>query len=783
MEDSLRNYIEHSREAGVHDEEIERVLRLQGWTDADLTPFFPIAVSKSSISTIAPIQVNPLTEHQSVEVSPKEALSTASFLKTDNGIPASQESAVQERASNIAPSETLPQPMSATNAVRFSLKPAAKEIEPSVSKRGIFKKLTFGFIVLLFGAAVAYAYIVNVWPFNTAPYSNAEALSKGLAKMKDIHTGSYKLALSFKGMPRDDNAKSFSYDRMAVESAIEQARPAYERDKNRFSIIQQAVSDLQNYIYRKSPLPLSLSVLAEDSRNSLRYGANVYERYKEFLDGSFAYERGSDGKTYKLTVKFETNGALAAVERSFKYMKEPVLVSGKTISFNEKNFYPYVSFSAEPPAPPVIEYLKNRDQILSFFPNEVEINSTLSGTVDFGKKGERDAARSGSLSVNGSGVFGDATYAFGLDARVVDDIAYLRINKFPSFPGLSAFFDPSNIKGVWVRIAKGMATSSVDTMFPVDFKGAVDTKNAAERAAAAYAAFVAIINEENLVTVGGNPSKGDTDGATVYTYAIFLNKEKLVPVYKRTVKEVFPLLQSVLASTTKEITAPDPQVITFLESDLFKSYFDYIQKNQTLSVSFTKDGFFRDMRYKTVIIPLDDSKKLAGREYELNLGYTLFDINKPITVEEPADYITIDAAVEKITGQSLSDARSKGKNTAVKTNLSSLRLNAELYFDEKGSYGPAFPKAVCPSKESSSLFGSVEVQNIFKNMPVSNPTVGNVCASNAKSYAVAWELVPTGGQMSGGTFYCVDNFTAKEISVLNASDAVVSTSRGEFSCK
>ena len=94
--------------------------------------------------------------------------------------------------------------------------------------------------------------------------------------------------------------------------------------------------------------------------------------------------------------------------------------------------------------------------------------------------------------------------------------------------------------------------------------------------------------------------------------------------------------------------------------------------------------------------------------------------NKGFTLIELLVVIAIIGILASIVLASLSNARDKGKDASVKSQLSSMRAQAELYFTEKGYYYKSPTDNVCVAKLADNGFGGSEVdENGVPKAPVS----------------------------------------------------------------
>jgi len=104
---------------------------------------------------------------------------------------------------------------------------------------------------------------------------------------------------------------------------------------------------------------------------------------------------------------------------------------------------------------------------------------------------------------------------------------------------------------------------------------------------------------------------------------------------------------------------------------------------------------------------------------------------------------------------SLSTARSKGADAAVKSDLASVRAETEVYYDSAvpNSYGPAFALAACPSVTGSMFFDDTQIQSALSGAATAagQADLSNTrCATDGNAYAVAVPLKTAG-------FWCIDS--------------------------
>lgn len=132
------------------------------------------------------------------------------------------------------------------------------------------------------------------------------------------------------------------------------------------------------------------------------------------------------------------------------------------------------------------------------------------------------------------------------------------------------------------------------------------------------------------------------------------------------------------------------------------------------------------------------SRKLAFMKSERNrskaAGFTLIEL---LVV------IAIIGILSSVVLASLSTARSKGTDAKVKSNLSGLRVAAEIYYDNNQSYGTA--SSAC----NTSMFADAGITQYLSGIP--NAT----CRTDGTNYAVSAPL--TGVTDVNADNWCVDS--------------------------
>lgn len=115
--------------------------------------------------------------------------------------------------------------------------------------------------------------------------------------------------------------------------------------------------------------------------------------------------------------------------------------------------------------------------------------------------------------------------------------------------------------------------------------------------------------------------------------------------------------------------------------------------------------------------------------------------------------IAIIGVLASVVLASLNTARTKGNDAAVKSNLSGIRAQAELIYDDDGDYD-----AVCGINSAAT---STNVRDAFLAAEDANGTAGSVtCGATTTLPATEWAMA---ADLPGGGAFCVDsNGVARE---------------------
>ena len=124
-------------------------------------------------------------------------------------------------------------------------------------------------------------------------------------------------------------------------------------------------------------------------------------------------------------------------------------------------------------------------------------------------------------------------------------------------------------------------------------------------------------------------------------------------------------------------------------------------------------------------------------QIKLNIVSIFRDWNAPIQIVAPEGSSSIEELMGMVVGNSLDEARDKGKEASIKSSLSSQRAYAELFYDSHSSYS-----GVCSSPDFVRTRGTIE----------------NSGGKNYSCSAIATQYVISAKLPNSSQYWCVDSF-------------------------
>lgn len=714
-----------SRAMGITDDQLRQEAAAAGWTSQDIDAAFAAIAAQPQATAPAQAFVVPTTP----ATPPVQTFSqTAPPVQAFSSMPS--------------------QPISSTPVQAFSQTPLQAFTQAQAQKdkkRPIMVVTTL--LILLIGAGAAYAYVERMGPFARAPYQEDNLMSGLFAKISEINSSTYSVSARLYAMERDADAVPFDIEIKDDKELLEK----YYRDSLRADEVSEILRNLQYMTYDDKAYPATLAKVKSWEEG---FGSPVLSVNDPLTKKEYSYKLISGGKDYELAVTFETSQALSQIKKSAKYSDNEPKIDGMTVTFS-KDSYSYLYLPSEPPK----TFFESMGDFAAYLPPEIDVSGTVSATSE---KAVDGGIPKWKFMMDGTGNFGDLSYKINLEALKGDADYYLRINNMPSL--FSSFLPP---KGQWVKFSPETADQKDEQdPYSASFMTSESIaeyeekyKEQKDETVAFIKKVVTFADEEKLFTFKSVPKREKVeDGRSLYRYDLQVRKEAVLPFYRKLIDEVARMGES-----GADYAIIDEGYLNFLESDEFSETFDYYDRNIDVTMWTDDDGFPALFKYSIRIVPKAEVVTLAGKQIILEFTISLDDINKPVEIKIPEEAKTYEELMGQA-GTPLGEARIQGQAAVTKANLSNLRAQSELVYDNVGGYGTkAFPLGTC-ANTSGTLFGDTMVFQNISDATEQKPETG-MCYSGYGSdgklsvYAVA---VPLPGKPDYS--YCVDSSgAAREI--------------------
>ena len=290
-------------------------------------------------------------------------------------------------------------------------------------------------------------------------------------------------------------------------------------------------------------------------------------------------------------------------------------------------------------------------------------------------------------------------------------IFYMKLNELTGLPEGAPSLGASLLQGKWWKVdikalIKNFAGAEADKLLESTKKGAL-SKEKVEQIKAIVQKYKDVIHIEKL-------PDGEIEGASAYHWSVVLDKTKLAPM----LAEISNMTQEDVKEK-EEVKISDIEaglkMIDIKHIELFVQKRDYLPAQVKFSVGISNES--KDLGI------LDMSLVVDGSDF--------------VEIKAPAESTDILYLMGPLIQSSLGTAQQKGKEASIKANLSSMRAQAELFWDtNKGAYS-----GFCASKELKTARKSIE----------DNGGTGFVCKEASQKYAIGVKLFENSGN------WCVDS--------------------------
>jgi hypothetical protein len=593
-------------------------------------------------------------------------------------------------------------------------------------------------------AGFGYVYYEKMGGFSSEAYTQENFFSGISKKIAEIKTSTYTFSGSLNVVDRESDAEPFT---LKVSNEVETKKQYFydsQRANDAVSILGALKSIYMGSGYGsniKTPKPYPQNIKNIFSGNNNYYGYSKSITDPE-TNKEYEYKVTENGNNFELTVNFGTDAAIKAIKR-YGYVATTTPISGKKVTFT-KNSSTYIYLSSQPPKPFLVQF----GEYIKSLPADINASVSFGASANLKDTGDADWK----FNFDAKGDFGDLSYKVNAEALKSDGDYYFKINNIPSLLG-----DLSNIKGKWIKIPKEEATLKPNDQYGYSMLSYLKTsissseksyKQNREKSLKFMKKTIEVADEVGLALYRSNPKNETVDGRELIRYEMAVNKNALVPYYKKLEEEInndpdFKDYRNYI----------DQGLIDYLQSDEFNQVFDYVDKNNKLVVWTDKSGFPAIVQNTFRVVPPDTATQLKDKQVNITFKLTINDINKKIDISSPKDFTLIDkfiSEVEKNTGS----ASVKGKDAAMKAYLNSIRPTAEIFYDKSANYGKTFALGPC-KKTTGTLFAEKDVAKAL-DMATENNISSATCivtsSANGGAYAISVPL-PSDTMYS----WCIDS--------------------------
>ena len=203
------------------------------------------------------------------------------------------------------------------------------------------------------------------------------------------------------------------------------------------------------------------------------------------------------------------------------------------------------------------------------------------------------------------------------------------------------------------------------------------------------------VSRQNIFDIVKGPYRTERDGQIFNTYYIKFRGENILPFYKD--------LTSALAKYKKPLLTFDAEVVEFLNSPEMKVVFEYFFDNMLIKLAVNDQGILNHYSVNYRFVPSDNNSSLKNKQLNITWGVDLKDINQPINIEAPAEFMSLDEFLMMVTDQSEVEL----KNNRQLQRLDNLRTNLNYYLKTSGTY----PETLAELKENG--LSKVNITDVF----------------------------------------------------------------------
>ncbi|MDO8512731.1 MAG: hypothetical protein Q7S57_05650 [bacterium] len=477
------------------------------------------------------------------------------------------------------------------------------------------------FLLVLAGFAVAF--YSGVLPLPFWGLTHEQVIEKMFDAIPNIRSGRFGMEINFKSSARQAGMQGYDLSPMLGGAGNgASVDGAGERDRVRLNATSDIATALEAYKKQNGKYPQFLNDIKIVTPDIILDPASKNQ---------FGYRQEKGGMDFTLHIQMETdqginnfrNAVLVIPSASLQTVEDKLAVVHADTPKLKKQNVSSVSANTTPAYDPTV--------VLQNLPSEIDANLRFSGLAKQGIAGS-DAL----LNIDGSLKLSGMSFSAGLGLIKKGDIVYGKVKEVPTL----GFFDLAVLRDKWVKLEKA-------DLSKLGFKDAdqqLQQENMAKYLVLAKT-YLQILKEEKVFSVVKELPKTKDKNDTYYHYAVNINSDKIAVIYERLNAEI----KKQFGGKGDYISA---DLIAYLRGSEYAKINKISQQNTQIEIWIdTKNFWPHKFTSNSVFVPPDNIQKLKDKQYLAQVTFDLFDVNKPIVVDAPTEFISLDDAQKLVTGK------------------------------------------------------------------------------------------------------------------------------------
>jgi protein-disulfide isomerase len=525
-----------------------------------------------------------------------------------------------------------------------------------------YKGIAIGVIIFLViaGGYAGASFYFKLWPFQSK-LNKQLAFEQLFDKIQQINSSSYQVKLDAKTNPREAGAVPF------IEA------PQAENQNNSLEADQNRLRDLKS-------IQSALELYKVDHNNLYPEKLDQLKDYLQISTAAYQYSSSADKTDYSLTITFETTDAVDALKKS--YNTNQPLIENQKVTFTKKtiNNYYYLDTPISQSSPSLLM------GGLGIIPADASLTINAGGT----SQKNQDQAADASFNFGGTFSMGDMQFAAEAELIKKAETSYIKINKLPGM----FFVSLEDLKNKWIKIMPEDLISFDYLTFLGNFLNQKEENNNSVLKQLQVA--TQLLQDEAVLSVDYSLPDEIIDNQKAFAYNVSYDETKVAAWYTHLIDKLK------LEFGDKALMKADEKTLQKIKDPAFEKFLAYQKNNSKLKLLIDKTtGYPIKFVYSMRFVPTDDWRTLKNKQLDLSLDLSLKNINQPIQVAAPADFIPFADAWLTITGMTKEEYEFQ-KQTS---NIDSLRRALSTYYQYAKAYPETLDQLKTSTKDLKAKFG------------------------------------------------------------------------------